>query len=128
MLRLAASAAFTLMATTAFAQPTTNPFPQPIEAAAGVVAVNFSEFAVIPDAAGEAPRMMHLVDEPGSKRMFVSTMRGAIYSVSYDGKKVTEYLDINAPQWNHPVQSQGSERQIERGGEQERAVQLGEGV
>ncbi|MBY0492998.1 MAG: PQQ-dependent sugar dehydrogenase [Cyanobacteria bacterium] len=99
------------MASTAFAQTSTNPFPAPIEANAGVVAVNFTEFAVIPDAdGGEAPRLMHLVDEPGSKRMFVSTMRGRIYSVSYDGKTVTEYLDINAPGWNHPVQFQGSER------------------
>ena len=69
------------------------------------------EFAVIPDAAGgEAPRMMHLVDEPGTKRIFVSTMRGMLYSVSYDGKTVTAYLDINAPGWNIGVQFQGTER------------------
>ena len=73
--------------------------------------MNFTEFAVIPDAAGgEAPRMMHLVDEPGTKRLFVSTMRGGLYSVSYDGKTVTEYLDINAPGWNIGVQFQGNER------------------
>jgi glucose/arabinose dehydrogenase len=114
MLRLAASAAMALFASTAFAQatgPVTNPFPAPIEATAGIVRVNFTEFAVIPDAAGgEAPRMMHLVDEPGTKTLFVSTMRGQIYSVSYDGKRVLEYLDINAPAWNIGVQFQGSER------------------
>ncbi len=124
MSRLAAAAVFTVLASAASAQNATpqrppptkglptiaNPFPA-LEAAAGVVSVNFREFAVIPDAAGdEAPRMMHLVDEPGSKRMFVSTMRGGLYSVSYDGKTVTEYLDINAAAWNHPVQFQGNER------------------
>jgi glucose/arabinose dehydrogenase len=125
MLRFAASTALALVASTALAQtapaappqaklPPANPFPAPIEATAGVIAVNFVEFAVIPDAAGaEAPRMMHLVDEPGSKRMFVSTMRGALYSVSYDGKTVTEYLDINAPAWSHPVQFQGNERGLQ---------------
>ena len=51
--------------------------------------------------------MMHLVDEPGTRTIFVSTMRGALYSVSYDGKRVTEYLDINAPAWNIGVQFQG---------------------
>ena len=116
MFRPAAQLAVLLAAATAFAQtaarpPATNPFPEPIEATAGVVSVNFTEFAVVPDAAGgEAPRMMHLVDEPGTRRMFVSTMRGAIYSVSYDGKTVTEYVDINAPAWNIGVQFQGSER------------------
>ena len=54
--------------------------------------------------------MMHLVDEPGTRRLFVSTMRGPIFSVSYDGKTVTEYVDINAPAWKIGVQSQGSER------------------
>ena len=116
MFRLAASAAFALIASTALAQPApaklppVDPFP-PIEATAGVISVNFREFAVIPDASGnEAPRLMHLVNEPGTKTIFVSTMRGALYSVSYDGKKVIEYLDINAPAWNIGVQFQGNER------------------
>lgn len=92
----------------------TNPFPTPIESAAGVIAVKFTEFATIPDAAGgEAPRMMHLVDEPGTSRMFVSTMRGAIYSVSYDGKAVVPYLDVHAPEWSIGVQFQGSERGLQ---------------
>ena len=33
-----------------------------------------------------------------------------LYGVSYDGKTVTEYLDINAPGWNIGVQFQGNER------------------
>jgi hypothetical protein len=89
---------------------TTNPFEKPIESAAGIIAVNFTEFAVVPDVNGEAPRMMHLVDEPGTRRIFVSTMRGGLYSVSYDGKAVTEYVDINAERWGIGVQFQGSER------------------
>lgn len=95
------------------AQVTTNPFTAPIESTAGIIPVKFTEFATIPDANGEAPRMMHLVDEPGTKRLFVSTMRGAIYSVSYDGKTVTGYVDVNAPGWNIGVQFQGSERGLQ---------------
>jgi glucose/arabinose dehydrogenase len=116
MFRFAVPFAVLLAASTAFAQTkgrpvVADPFPTPIESSAGVIAVKFVEFAVIPDAAGgEAPRMMHLVDEPGTRTIFVSTMRGALYSVSYDGKRVVEYLDINAPSWNIGVQFQGSER------------------
>ena len=54
--------------------------------------------------------MMLLVDEPGTRRMFVNDMRGPLYSVSYDGKTVRLYLDINAPAWGVSVQSQGNER------------------
>jgi hypothetical protein len=54
--------------------------------------------------------MMLLVDEPGSRRLFVSDMRGPLWSVSYDGSAVTEYVDINAQAWGVGVQSQGSER------------------
>ena len=92
-------------------QMSNDPFPAPIETNQGVVAVNFVEFATIPDASnGQAPRMMHFVDEPGTKRIFVNTMLGPVYSVSYDGKTVKEYLDVNATNWNIGVQSQGSER------------------
>jgi hypothetical protein len=54
--------------------------------------------------------MMNLVDEPGTKRLFVNDMRGPIYSVSYDGKTVVPYLDVNAATWGNPVQSTGRER------------------
>ena len=70
-------------------QLTVDPFPTPIETTQGVVAVKFVEFATIPDVKGEAPRLMHFVDEPGTKRLFVSVMTGALYSLSYDGKVVT---------------------------------------
>jgi hypothetical protein len=101
-------AAFASLAVSAVQQLSTDPFP-PIPTTGGIT-VSFAEFATIPDANGQAPRMMHFVDEPGTKRLFVSTMRGPLYSVSYDGKTVTEYIDINAAAWSMPVQSQGSER------------------
>jgi hypothetical protein len=57
--------------------------------------------------------MMHFVDEPGTRRLFVSTMRGGLYSVGYDGKTVTQYLDIHAERWGIGVQFQGSERGLQ---------------
>ena len=92
---------------------TLDPFPTPIETTQGVVAVNYVEFATIPDVDGVAPRLMHMLDEPGTKRMFVSLMTGRLYSISYDGKTVTPYLDITAPEWSVPVQSNGAERGVQ---------------
>src|SRR5262245_45332809 len=110
MFRSAVTCAAVLASATAFAQTSSNPFPTPIESTAGVVAVKFAEFATLPDVNGETPRMMHMIDETGTKRLFVSTMQGPIFSVSYDGKSVTEYVNVNAPQWKIGVQFQGSER------------------
>jgi hypothetical protein len=94
-------------------QLSNDPFP-PIEATKDAITVGFVEFATIPDAeGGEAPRLMHMMDEPGSKRLFVSAMRGALYSVSYDGKIVTPYLDINAANWGIKVQYSFSERGLQ---------------
>ena len=106
-------AATSIAALAAPQQLTLDPFPKPIETTAGVIAVNFVEFATIPDVNGEAPRMMHFVDEPGTRRVVVSLMTGALYTLSYDGKVVTQYLDINAPAWNVGVQSSGAERGVQ---------------
>jgi hypothetical protein len=92
------------------AQTTNDPFPTPIPVVDGVIRVKFVEFAQIPDSAGEAARMMLIVDEPGTRRLFVNDMRGPLYAVSYDGKTVSRYLDINASQWGVSVQSNGTER------------------
>ena len=94
---------------------TNDPYPQPIAATEGVIAVRFSEFAAIPPLAGTttAPRMMAMTDQPGTRRLFVSDMRGPLYSVSYDGKTVTQYVDINAASWGVSVQSMGSERGLQ---------------
>jgi hypothetical protein len=89
---------------------TTDPFPAPIAATEGVITVGVREFASVPDMDGVAARMMNLVNEPGTRRLFVNDMRGPLYGVSYDGKAVTLYLDINAPAWGVSVQSMGRER------------------
>ncbi len=87
-----------------------DPFQEPIEPTAGVIRVNAREFASLPDIDGAAARMMNLVDEPATRRLFANDMRGPIYSVSYDGRQVALYLDINAPAWGVAVQSGGRER------------------
>src|SRR6185437_9604967 len=99
-----------LIACAAYSQTTKDPFPAPIPATDGAILVKFVEFAAIPYAGDEAPRMMLLLDEPGTHRLFVNTMRGAIYSISYDGKTVTPYLDINAPEWGVNVQFSSHDR------------------
>ena len=91
--------------------PTRNPFPQPLAATQGVIVVQFVEFASVPDLPGQAqPARMLLVNEPGTRRLFVNDMRGPLYTVSYDGKTVTPYLDVNAADWGIGVQSQGAKR------------------
>lgn len=102
-----------LIASPALGQSTNNPFTRPIAATDGVVTVNFVEFATIPDIGGEAPRMMLLLDEPGTHRIFVHTMRGPLYSVSYDGKTVVRYLDVNALEWGINVEFEGFERGVQ---------------
>ena len=97
----------------AMAQSTPDPFPTPIPASDGVIRVSFREFAVVHDLEGVAARMMVLVDEPGTRRLFVNDMRGPLYSVSYDGKTVRQYLDVNAPTWGVIVQSSGRERGVQ---------------
>ena len=87
-----------------------DPFSAPIPATEGVITVNYREFATLPDIDGVAARMMLLLNEPGTRRLFVNDMRGPLYSVSYDGKTVTQYVNINDPQWGVSVQSQGRER------------------
>jgi len=104
------AAALLLVSRLARAQRTGDPFPQPIPATAGAITVSVREFATLPDVAGAAARMMVLVDEPGTGRLFVSDMGGPIFSVSYDGKTVRPYLDVNAANWGVSVQSSGNER------------------
>jgi len=84
-----------------------DPFT-PIAANEGLIAVNFAEFAVVPDANGQTPLMMLLLDEPGTGRLFVNTMQGGLYSISYDGQAVTPYLAIDAPRWSTSL-PQGNE-------------------
>jgi hypothetical protein len=113
--------ALLLVASPALAQPrgqaaplppgqSADPFPAPIAATDGVIRVNVREFASVPDVDGVAARMMNLVDEPGTRRLFVNDMRGPLYIVGYDGRAVSLYVDINAAAWGVGVQSMGRER------------------
>ena len=95
------------------AQKPDDPFPTPIPAEEGAIRVNLTEFASLPDVGGEAARTMLLVDEPGTRRLFVSDMRGLLYTIGYDGTPVTPYLDINAASWGTPVQAMGRERGLQ---------------
>jgi hypothetical protein len=92
---------------------TNDPFPDPIPATEGVIRVGYTEFATIPDINGAAPRMMRLVDEPGTRRLFVNDQRGQLYTVSYDGRAVALYLDMTDSSWGVGVQSQGRERGVQ---------------
>jgi hypothetical protein len=99
-----------LVTSPVFAQTTDDPFPDPIPTEEGVIRANVVEFAALPDIDGVPARMMLLVDEPGSGRLFVNDMRGPLYTVSYDGRSVARYIDINDPAWGVRVQSTGRER------------------
>src|SRR5690606_28425580 len=48
-----------------------------------------------------------------TRRLFVSEMTGTIFAVSYDGRTVTPYVNVNDPKWNVKVQSQGRERGLQ---------------
>jgi len=111
---IACAAVLTLQLPASAEQLSSDPFATPIEATQAVVGVDFVEFATLPDAqGGEAPRMMHMATEPQTKRLFVSTMRGMLYSISYDGKKVLPYLDVNDSKWGIGVQFTGPERGLQ---------------
>lgn len=95
-------------ALSAFGQTTDEPL-EPIDTDDPVV-VDVVEFAEIPSVDGQPARMMRLVDEPGTGRMFVNGMRGPIWSVSYDGEEVSLYVNIDDPQWGVNVESGGREQ------------------
>ncbi len=99
-----------LIASAAAAQTSNDPFPAPIPSADGVITVNVVEFAVLPDVDGEPARMMLLVDEPGTGRLFVNDMRGLLYHIGYDGRNVALYLDLTAAEWGLSIQARGNER------------------
>jgi hypothetical protein len=99
-----------LIAPPILAQTPANPFPDPIETEEGLVVVDVVEFATLPDVEGAPVRMMVLMDEPGTGRLFVNGMRGPIFTVSYDGTRVGRYLDIDDPEWGIQVEAGGRER------------------
>jgi len=99
-----------LMVFPALAQTSNDPFSSPIPAVDGVIMVNVVEFTSLPDIDGQAARMMLLVDELGTNRLFVNDMRGPLYTISYDGQTVTPYLDLSASIWGLSVESSRAER------------------
>ena len=109
-LLMVSAAVFLPMVSATFAQTSSEPFPSPIAEAEDVISVGIEEFASLPDVDGEAARMMHFVDEPGTERLFVSDMRGLLYGVSYDGQTVTPYLDLTAATRGLSVEATGRER------------------
>lgn len=91
-----------------------DPFPTPIEASNDVIASNFIEFAQIPLVDERfAPRLMHMTSEPGTQRLFVSVMTGALYSMNYEGGAITQYLNISDEKWGVRVMSAGNERGVQ---------------
>jgi hypothetical protein len=93
-----------------FAQAPNDPFPAPINST-DVIKVNYVEFATLPDLGGPMPaRPMLLVDEPGTRRLFVNDMRGPLYTIPREGKTVAVYVDLNDPKWGLNINSQGNER------------------
>lgn len=98
-----------LVVTPLSAQVTRDPLPSSIRTDHPTL-VGVEEFASIADVDGEPARMMHLLDEPETDRLFVNAMQGPIFSVSYDGRTVTRYVDIDDPRWGVSVESGGRER------------------
>ena len=101
-----------LVGTAMLAQVPNDPFPQPINATDGIIKVNYVEFATLPDLGGQQPsRPMILVDEPGTRRLFVNDMRGPLYTIPRDGKSAPAlYLDVNDPKFGVNINSSGNER------------------
>ncbi|MEX2401929.1 MAG: hypothetical protein WD423_14235 [Rhodothermales bacterium] len=95
----------------ASAQVTDDPFPRPIEADDGAIIAEVEEFAELPDHDGLPARMVRLIDEPATERLFVNDMYGRIFTVSYDGSEVALYLDLT----EHGVQSACRTRRCGRG-------------
>lgn len=98
-----------LCATSTGIAQSTNPYVTGIRPD-DVVRVDYREFATLPDIDGVPARMMLLVQESGTRNLFVNDMRGPLYRVSADGGNVTLYVNIDDPKWSRDVQSQGRER------------------
>ena len=93
----------------ALAQGGQDPFADSLRAD-NAIRVGFTEFATLPDIDGVPARMMLMLDEPGTRRLFVNDQRGPIYAISYDGRSVALYVDAGDPRWSVGVQSRGRER------------------
>ena len=88
---------------------TTSPFPQPVDTDDPLI-VDVRDFARVPDVDGEPARMMLLVEEPVSGRLFVNDMRGPLYTLPTDGGAATVYIDIDDARWGFDVEATGREQ------------------
>ncbi len=96
-----------LSAPAGLAQSNTDPFSDPIPVTDGAITVNIREFEVLPDQRGEPARPMLLIDEPGTRRLFVSDMYGLLRFLN--GREVSLVdprgeLGLTYPvvEWGHP--------------------------
>lgn len=89
--------------------PPEDLFDRPI-ARNDTTVVGVRHFATVPDSDGRPARMMLLVDEPTTGRLFVNDMRGRLHAVGYDGGEAVPYLELEDPRWGRSVQSGGRER------------------
>ena len=92
---------------------TNDPFPQPIASSEGAIVVTLRDFASLPAIDSVPARLMTLVEEPRTRRLFVSDMHGLLYVVTPDGRTVTPYLDLRDPKWGIGVQARGRERGLQ---------------
>lgn len=82
-----------LLGASVCAQPTNNPFPDPI--GFGGVAAQLSEVVAIPDSDGLPARMNLLAPAyDGSGRLFLIDQRGPMYSMNANGSGLQLYLDL----------------------------------
>jgi hypothetical protein len=117
-MRIGIPTGLTVAATAIFALPgcaqtTGDPYPDAIPADDGVIVAPVSEFTRLPDVDGSAARAMHLVVEPGTRRIFVVDMRGPLYAMAYDGSDLVEYIDVDDEAWGVSVEAGGRERGIQ---------------
>ncbi|MEX2327452.1 MAG: PQQ-dependent sugar dehydrogenase, partial [Pseudomonadales bacterium] len=91
-----------LWTATVLAAKTNDPFPAPIVSDRDVIVVKVVEFAKIPAIDGQAARMMTMLQEAGTGRLFLSDQRGLLYHVTDDGA-VSRYLDANDERWGVAV-------------------------
>jgi glucose/arabinose dehydrogenase len=95
------------------AQVTADPFPSPIGDGWAPLVVRTAEFARIPGVGGGPALMTNVTHDPVTRRIFVNDMNGPIWSISYDGRTVRQYIDTNDPRWGYRIQTQGQERGLQ---------------
>ena len=88
------------------AQVPNDPFPQPIDST-DVIKVNFVEFASLPDVGGQSRRgRCCWSTSPARAACSSTTCAGRSTASATTARRVTPYVDINAPHWDVSVQSQ----------------------